>query len=499
MDSKQIKDVVESVSNEKGLSEQKVFEVLEYAIAVAVKNCLDKSDINVRVSINPKTCEYQVFRSWEVVADDELTKPMTQITLSAARIDDPSINIGDSVEDEIDVEEAKSRRSGFDRIAAQTAKNVIVQKIRDAERERVVESYKNMVGKIVTGTVKKRNRDSIVLDLGSRQSGNNAEAVMTRENWLKNDVFSMNQRVRAALLPMNESKTSQLSVSRTCNDFLLELVRFEVPEVNDGVIGVKALVREPGVRAKIAVYSRDKRIDPLGSCLGMHSSRVRAVMDELGGDEKVDFVLWDPDPAEFVVHSMAPAKPEKVYINEEAHSIDLAFLAENKSQAIGKNGVNVRLASRLTGWVINVYDVDEYETRMAEKSDEIIRMFQDELNIDEEFATVLVEEGYESLDAIAYQSRSELTQIDGLDDELAEALQDAAKAAIEKNASKAKDLMTLDGVDESLAAAFAGREIYTKEELAEMAVDDLMDIDGMTQEKASKLIVAAREACHWFD
>lgn len=499
MDSKEIAGVVESVSNEKGLSKEKVFEVLEYALAVATKNCLDRGDINVRVSINPKTCEYKAYRIWEVVADNELTKPLTQITLSAARVDNPTVNVGDSVEDEVDLEEAKSRRTGFDRIAAQTAKNVIVQKIRDAEKERVIESYKNFVGKIVQGSVKKKTHDYIMLDLGSRQTSNNAEAILTRDNWLKNETFTMNQRVRAVLLPISEGKSTQLSVSRTTNEFLIELMKCEVPEINDGFIEIKSIARDPGNRSKVAVLAKNKRIDAVGSCVGMHQTRINGILDELGNSEKIDIVLWDPDPVSFVINAMAPAKVEKVSINEETNEMDLAVTSENKPQAIGKNGVNVRLASRLTGWTINVYDVKEYDDKMSGKSRELISLYMESLNIDEEFAEVLVSEGFESLDTIAYVDPQELTSIDGLNEEIAEALQNAAKEAIEKKAQQAKELLTLEGVDTSMAATFANMGILTKEDLAEQAVDDLMDIDGLSQEQASKLIMTARQECHWFD
>ncbi len=498
MNSKEIQEVVETVSNVKGLPEDKVFEVLEYALAVAAKNSLDKGDINVRVSIDPKTCEYKVYRMWDVVPDDEVTKPLSQITLSAAQLEDPSKQVGDVVEDEIDMEESKARRSGFDRIAAQTAKNVIVQKIRDAEKERVVSSYKNLVGKLVVGTVKKKNRDSVILDLGSRQGGNSAEAVMTRENWLRNDTFTLNQQVRAVLLPIPENKSGLLNVSRTTKEFLIEIIKSEVPEIADGFVDIRSVARDPGNRSKIAVVSKDKRIDPVGACVGMRQSRINAILDELDG-EKLDIVVWDPDPVNYVINAMSPARVEKVSVNEENHSMDLAVTAENKPQAIGKSGVNVRLASRLTGWSINVFDVDEYDSKMSARNSELIALFCDVLNIDEEFAEVLVDEGFESLDTIAYVDQSELTSIDGLDEEIAEVMQQRARDAIRKNAEKAKELMDLEGVDTSLAAAFAAMNICTKEDLADMSVDELLDMEGMTQERASRLIMDARKACHWFD
>lgn len=498
MDSKEIAGVVESVSNEKDLPKEKVFEALEFALAVATKNFLEKGDILVRVHIDPKTCDYKAYRRWLVVADNAVSKPLSEITLSAAQFDDPSIQLGQYVEEEIDLDEAKAKKAGFDRIAAQTAKNVIVQKLRDAERERVLNSFRDRVGHIIQGTVKKKAHDHIVLDISSsRQRGVNAEAILTRENWLKNESFSMNQRVRAVLLPFNE-KTGQLSLSRTSNDFLVELIKNEVPEVSDGFIDVRAVARDPGNRAKIAVVSKDKRIDAVGACVGMRKTRINAILDELNG-ENIDIVLWDSDPIKFVFNAMAPAKIEKVSINEENHVMDLSVTPENKPFAIGKSGVNVRLASKLTGWNINVYSNDEFEQKMNGQNAELERLFMDKLNIDDEFAEVLVSEGFESLETIAYIDQSELTAIDGIDEEIAEALQEAAREALENINNEAQDLLSVEGVDVALATSLIERKIKTKDDLAELTTDELLEINGMTKEKAGKIILAARTACHWFD
>ena len=490
MDSKEIAGVVESVSNEKDLPKEKVFEALEFALAVATKNFLEKGDILVRVHIDPKSCDYKAYRRWLVVDDKALSKPLVEITLSAARFDDPTIEIGQYVEEEIDLEEAKAKKSGFDRIAAQTAKNVIVQKLRDAERERVVNSFKDKVGHMVFGTVKKKTRDSITLDLSNaRQRGMNAEAVLTRDNWLKNENLSMNQRVRAVLLPFNE-RTGQLAVSRTTSEFLVELIKNEVPEVNDGFVEIRAVARDPGNRSKVAVISKDKRIDAVGACVGMRKTRINAILEELNG-ENIDIVQWDADPVKFVFNAMAPAKIEKVSINEEDHVMDLSVTAENKPFAIGKSGVNVRLASKLTGWNINVYSNEEFDQKLNGHNAEIEKLFMEKLNIDEEFAEVLVN--------IAYVDSSELTSIDGIDEEIAQALQESAKAAVESINNEAKELLEIEGVDVAIASALIEKDIKTKDDLAELSTDELLDISGMTNEKAGKIILAARTACHWFD
>lgn len=498
MDSKEIAGVVESVSNEKDLPKEKVFEALEFALAVATKNFLEKGDILVRVSINPKSCDYKAYRRWLVV--EEVTKPLVEITYEAAKFDNPSISLGDYVEEEIDLEEAKAKKSGFDRIAAQTAKNVIVQKLRDAEKERILNSFRDSVGHIVQGTVKKKTHDSIILELSTGQRGMrgmNAEAVLTRENWIKNENLVMNQRVRAVLLPFNE-KSSQLSVSRTTNEFLIELIKNEVPEINDGFVEIKAVARDPGNRSKIAVVSKDKRIDPVGACVGMRKTRINAILEELGG-ENVDIVVWDSNPVEFIFKAMSPAKVEKVSFNEETHVMDLSVTAENKPFAIGKGGINVRLASKLTGWNINVYSNEEFDQKINGHNREIEKLLQDKLNIDEEFAEVLVHEGFETLETIAYVDLSELTAIDGIDEEIAEALQESAKNALDDICKEAKELLDVEGVDIALATSFIERNIKTKDDLAEQAVDDLLEISGMTKEKAGEIIMAARTACHWFD
>ena len=498
MDSKEIAGVVESVSNEKDLPKEKVFEALEFALAVATKNFLEKGDILVRVHIDTKTCDYKAYRRWLVVEDKQISKPLVEITLSAAKFDDPTKEVGDYVEEEIDLEEAKTKKSGFDRIAAQTAKNVIVQKLRDAEKERIINSFKDKVGHMVQGTVKKKSRDSIVLDLSSsRQRGMNAEAVMTRDNWLKNDNLSMNQRLRAVLLPFNE-RSGQLSVSRTTNEFLIELIKNEVPEVNDGFVEIRAVARDAGNRSKIAVLSKDKRIDAVGACVGMRKTRINAILEELSG-ENIDIVLWDADPVRYVFNAMAPAKIEKVSINEENHVMDLSVTAENKPYAIGKSGVNVRLASKLTGWNINVYSNEEFDQKLNGHNAEIEKIFMEKLNIDEEFAEVLVREGFETLDTIAYVDPSELTAIDGIDEDIANALQESAKAVVESINNEAKDLLDVEGVDIAIATSLIEKQIKTKDDLAELATDELMDICGVSKEKAGDIILAARTACHWFD
>lgn len=504
MDSKEIAGVVESVSNEKGLAKDKVFEVLENALAFATKSCLNKGDINIRVSIDRKSCEYKAYRQWEVVADEESGKPtfrsLVMITLSAAQYDNPTLQIGDIIEEEISLEDATSRRAGFDRIAATAAKNIISQKLRDAEKERVIESYKHLIGKIVTGTVKKKAPDYAVLDLGARQTGNNAEAVIRREDWLKSDKFMLGQRVSAVLLPIDDTKnSSQLRLSRASDEFLKELIAREVPEVADGFVEIRSVARVPGVRSKIAVLSKDRRIDPVGACIGMRQTRLAAIHEELSG-EKLEIIIWNADPLEFVKNAMAPAQVVKGYMDDTAGIIDLAVTEENKALAIGKDGINVRLASKLTGWKLNVLTVADYEEKLTSSSEKIVSMFVEKLNIDQDFAEFLVGNGFENLDSIAYVDREELTSLhESLTDEIAEALQSAALAAIDSGAEKAAELLGMEGIDRSTAAALADKGVYTKEDLAELATDDLLDIDDMTREKANALIMQARTDCHWFD
>ncbi|ANI30753.1 transcription elongation factor NusA [Yersinia entomophaga] len=489
---KEILAVVEAVSNEKSLPREKIFEALETALATATKKKYEQ-EIEVRVSIDRKTGDFDTFRRW--VAVDEVTMPTREITLEAAQYEDPSIQLGDYVEDQIE-------SVTFDRITTQTAKQVIVQKVREAERAMVVEQFRQYLGEIVTGTVKKVNRDSIALDLG-----NNAEAVIGREDMLPRENFRPGDRIRGVLYDVRpEARGAQLFVSRSRSEMLIELFRIEVPEIGEELIEIKAAARDPGSRAKIAVKTNDKRIDPVGACVGMRGARVQAVSSELGG-ERIDIVLWDDNPAQFVINAMAPADVASIVVDEDRHTMDVAVEASNLAQAIGRNGQNVRLASQLSGWELNVMTADDLQAKHQAEAHAAIDTFTKHLDIDEDFATVLVEEGFSSLEELAYVPINELLEIDGLDEDMVEALRERAKAALTTLAlaqeeslgdqKPADDLLNLEGLERSMAFKLAARGVCTLEDLAEQGIDDLADIEGLSDEQAGELIMAARNIC-WF-
>ncbi|QBH95302.1 transcription termination/antitermination protein NusA [Limnobaculum zhutongyuii] len=489
---KEILAVVEAVSNEKALPREKIFEALETALATATKKKYEQ-EIDVRVSIDHRSGDFDTFRRWMVV--ETVTQPTREITLDAARLDEPEIQVGDYVEDQIE-------SVTFDRITTQTAKQVIVQKVREAERAMVVEQFREYEGEIVTGVVKKVNRDSIILDLG-----NNAEAVIGREDMLPRENFRPGDRVRGVLYIVRpEARGAQLFISRSRPEMLIELFRIEVPEIGEEVIEIKAAARDPGSRAKIAVKTNDKRIDPVGACVGMRGARVQAVSGELGG-ERIDIVLWDDNPAQFVINAMAPADVASIVVDEDRHTMDIAVEAGNLAQAIGRNGQNVRLAAQLTGWELNVMTTEELHAKHQAETYAAIDAFTKYLDIDEDFATVLVQEGFSSLEELAYVPVKELLEIDGLDEDTIEALRTRAKNALTTLAlaqeeslgdnKPAEDLLGLPNLDRSMAYKLAAKGVCTLEDLAEQGVDDLTDIEGLTSEKAGELIMAARNIC-WF-
>ncbi|AJC65142.1 MULTISPECIES: transcription termination factor NusA [Dickeya] len=489
---KEILAVVEAVSNEKAVPREKIFEALETALATATKKKYEQ-EIDVRVCIDRKTGDFDTFRRWQVV--NEVTQPTREITLEAAQFEEPSIDLGGYIEDQIE-------SVTFDRITTQTAKQVIVQKVREAERAMVVDQFREQEGEIVTGVVKKVNRDNITLDLGS-----NAEAVIGREDMLPRENFRPGDRIRGVLYAVRpEARGAQLFVSRSRPEMLIELFRIEVPEIGEEVIEIKAAARDPGSRAKIAVKTNDKRIDPVGACVGMRGARVQAVSSELGG-ERIDIVLWDDNPAQFVINAMAPADVASIVVDEDKHTMDIAVEAGNLAQAIGRNGQNVRLASQLSGWELNVMTIEDLQAKHQAEAHAAIDIFTKHLDIDEEFATALVEEGFSSLEELAYVPIHELQEIDGLDEETIEALRERAKAALTTlalaneenrgNGQPAEDLLNLSGLSRELAFKLAARGVCTLEDLAEQGVDDLADIEGLNEEQAGELIMAARNIC-WF-
>ena len=492
--SKEVLLVVESVSNEKGVPAGVIFEALEVALATATKKRFD-DEVDLRVEINRHTGSYETFRRWTVVEEKDLDDPAIEVWPAKIQETHPEAKVGDVIEEKIESIE-------FGRIAAQTAKQVIVQKVREAERAQVVDAYRERLGEIISGTVKKVTRDNVIVDLG-----NNAEALLAREDIISRETFRVGVRLRALLKEIRtENRGPQLILSRTAPQMLIELFRIEVPEIAEGLIEVMAASRDPGSRAKIAVRSKDKRIDPQGACIGMRGSRVQAVSGELGG-ERVDIVLWDDNPAQFVINAMSPAEVAAIIVDEDAHAMDIAVGADNLAQAIGRGGQNVRLASQLTGWTLNVMTESDIQAKQQAETGDILRNFIDELEVDEELAQVLVDEGFTSLEEIAYVPLEEMLNIDGFDEDIVNELRARAKdrlltkaiATEEKlaDAHPAEDLLSLEGMDKDLAMELAVRGVITREDLAEQSIDDLLDIDGIDDDRAGKLIMAAR--AHWFE
>lgn len=493
---KEILLVAEAVSNEKAVPREKIFEALESALSMATKKKYD-GDIEVRVSIDRKTGEFDTFRRWLIIEDASqgMENPYAEITLEAAQFEDPELQAGDYVEDQI--ESIK-----FDRITTQTAKQVIVQKVREAERAQIIEEYEDKIGELLTGVVKKASRDNVILDLG-----NNAEAVIRRDELLPRETFRPGDRVRGLLYDVKpEARGAQLIMSRTKPEMLIELFRIEVPEIGEETIELKGAARDPGSRAKIAVKSNDKRIDPVGACVGMRGSRVQAVSGELDG-ERIDIVLFDDNPAQYVINAMAPAEVASIIVDEDKGTMDIAVEADNLAQAIGRNGQNIRLACQLTGWELNVMTVDEMNEKHQAESDKLISLFVNKLDIDDDFATVLVEEGFSTVEEIAYVPVNELLDIDGFDEDIVEELRSRAKAALTtqalaneeslENTEPAEDLLNLEGLERHLAFVLASKGVCTLEELAEQGIDDLADIEELDEKAAGDLIMKARNIC-WF-
>lgn len=490
---KEILMVAEAVSNEKGVSEDIIFEAIELALATATKKRYEEES-DIEVVIDRSSGDYVTKRKWLVVPDTELALLGTQFTTEEALEVDENLKPGDVHEEVIE-------NVGFGRIAAQTAKQVIVQRVREAERAQVVDLYKDRIGELLAGTVKKVTRDNIILDLG-----NNAEGLLPRSELVGRETFRMNDRVRAILTEINEeARGPQLIMSRACKEMLIELFKIEVPEISEGVIQIRSAARDPGSRAKIAVKTGDQRIDPVGACVGMRGSRVQAVSNELD-TERVDIILWDDNPAQLVINAMSPAEVESIVVDEESNTMEVAVAEDNLAQAIGRGGQNVRLASDLTGWTINVMSTDEAIEKQEAEAGEVMETFMRALDVDEDVAAVLVEEGFTTVEEVAYVPLEEMADIEGFDEDIAEELRARAKDALltmaiaseeELGANEpAQDLLEMRGMDKQLAYVLASMEVITMEDLAEQSVDELMEIEGMTEEWAAELIMTAREP--WF-
>jgi len=493
---KEILMVVDAVSNEKGVDKEIIFEALEAALASATRKRHGEG-IDVRVAINRKSGDYDTWRRWKVFADDstELESPDAELRLDDALEINKEAQVGGFVE-------VPMESVAFGRIAAQTAKQVIVQKVREAEREMVVTEYKGRVGTLVSGIVKRVDRNGVYVDLGG-----NAEGFVPRDQMIPREPVRSQDRIKAYLQDVrSEQRGPQLFLSRTSPEFLIELFKLEVPEVGQGLINILGAARDPGVRAKIAVKSNDSRIDPVGACVGMRGSRVQAVSNEIAG-ERVDIIPYDENAAQFVINAMAPAEVVSIVVDEDSHSMDIAVTEEKLSQAIGRGGQNIRLASELTGWELNVMTQQAAEAKSEGEQQKLIEQFKTQLDVDEDVAQILVQEGFSTIEEIAYVPASELNAIEEFDEEIVKELRNRARdvlltqaiATEEKidGAGPSEDLLGVDGMDEELASVLASRGIVTREDLAEQAVDDLLEIEGVDAERAGALIMAARK--HWFD
>ncbi|MFB9069241.1 transcription termination factor NusA [Pseudofulvimonas gallinarii] len=493
--SKELLLVAEAVANEKGVERAVIFDALEAALASAAKKRYEE-DVLMRVSIDRASGNYQTFRRWEVVADDVVMEsPDRQLRLMDALDINPDAQVGDFIEEQVENAE-------FGRIAAQAAKQVILQKVREAERALVVEAYKDRVGELLTGTVKRAERGNIIIDLGS-----NAEGFIPREKGIQRENLRVGDRVRGYLYEVrSEPRGPQLFISRTAPEFMIELFRIEVPEIGQGLVEIMGCARDPGDRAKIAVRAHDNRTDPIGACIGMRGSRVQAVSNELNG-ERVDIILWSENPAQYVINAMAPAEVQSIIVDEEKNSMDIAVAEDKLSQAIGRGGQNVRLASRLTGWHLNVMTEAQVREKSEAEQEAARQLFQDKLEVDGEIAGILVQEGFSTIEEIAYVPEAELLAIDEFDADIVNELRARARDSLltqmiaeeeEIEAHKpADDLLDLEGMDEFIAYALAARGIANREDLAEAAIDEISDIDGLDEERAGNLIMAAR--AHWFE
>jgi N utilization substance protein A len=494
--SKDILLVVDAVSNEKGVDKDVIFEALEAALASAAKR-RSNDEIGVRVAIDRSTGEYETFRRWEVLEDDveEIEFPEAQYTLSRAREIEPDIEVGQFIEEPMENPE-------FGRIAAQTAKQVIVQRVREAERAQVVEQYQDRAGELINGIVKRIERGNVYLDLGG-----NAEAFIASRHMIHGETVRPGDRLRAYLYEVrSELRGPQLFASRTIKEFLMALFELEVPEIGQELIDIMGAARDPGRRAKIAVRSNDNRTDPIGACVGMRGSRVQAVSNELAG-ERIDIILWDDNPAQFVINAMAPAEVAGIIVDEEARSMDIAVEESNLSQAIGRGGQNVRLASELSGWELNVMTVEDAEAKSEDEARKLVEKFMERLDVGEDVANILVQEGFSSVDEVAYVPESELLDVEEFDEEIVEELRRRARDALltqliakeevlDEN-KPAEDLLALEGMTERLAYRLAEKGVRTQEDLAELATDELQEVDeDMDEEAAAALIMAARAP--WF-
>ena len=482
--------LVDALAREKNVDKNIVIDALELALASATKKRFNE-DVDIRAAMDPATGEFSFFRRWLVVNDQDIEVPAREYKLHEAQEINPEMTVGEYVEEPIEGVE-------MGRIGAQTAKQVILQKIRDAEREQILSDFLAREEHLVTGVIKRMERGNAIIESGR------VEAMLPREQMIPKENLRPGDRVRAYLWKVDRtSRGPQILLSRITPEFLIKLFELEVRELEDGLLEIKSAARDPGSRAKIAVKSNDPRVDPIGTCVGMRGSRVQAVTSELGG-ERVDIILWSPDPAQFVINALAPAEVSKITVDEEKHSMDIVVDEENLAQAIGRTGQNVRLASELTGWEINLMTLDESKKKSEEESSIIRDLFMEKLDVDQEVADILVQEGFSTLEEVAYVPVAEMLEIESFDEDTVNELRSRARNALltqaiateEKLEHDVEDLLTLEGMDNQTARLLAEKGIITKENLADLAMDDLVEMTGIDAERAKQLIMTARAP--WF-
>lgn len=491
--SREVLMLADALAREKNVDQAIVFEALEMALASATKKRYATEDVDIRVSIDRDSGEYETFRRWLVVPNEAgLQEPDKEILQFEAQEQLSDIEVGDYIEEQIE-------SLAFGRIGAQAAKQVILQRIRDAEREQILNDYLERGEKVMTGTVKRADKNGLIIESGR------VEALLRRDQMIPKENLRSGDRVRAYILKVDrEARGPQIELSRTCPDFLIKLFENEVPEMEQGLLEIKGAARDPGIRAKIAVVAHDKRIDPIGTCVGVRGTRVTAVRNEVAG-EAVDIVLWSEDPAQFVIGALAPAQVQSIMVDEEKHAMDVVVDEENLAIAIGRSGQNVRLASELTGWHINIMTPEESAQKTEEESEKVRALFMDKLDVDQEVADILIEEGFNSLEEVAYVPLSEMLEIDAFDEDTVNELRTRARDSLltmelakeERVEEVSQDLRSLEGMTTNLVAKLAEGNVHTRDDLAELAVDELVEMTGINEEDAKALIMKAR--AHWFN
>jgi len=489
--SKELLLLVDALAREKNVGKEIVFASLESALAQATKKKTNE-EADVRVAVDRETGEFESFRRWLVVADDLVETPEVQIALSEAQQEVPDVQLDEYIEEQLEPID-------FGRIGAQAAKQVILQKIRDAEREQVLNDFLDRKEHLVTGTIKRIERGNAIIEAGR------IEAVLPRDQMIPKENLRVGDRCRALLLKIDrQARGPQLILSRTAPEFIIRLFELEVPEMEDGLLEIKSAARDAGVRAKIAVKSNDPRVDPIGTCVGMRGSRVQAVTNELAG-ERVDIILWSADPAQFVIGALAPADVSSIVVDEEKHSMDVVVDEDNLAIAIGRSGQNVRLASELTGWTINLMTVEESQKKSEEESSSIRAIFMEKLDVDQEVADILIQEGFSTIEEVAYVPITEMLEVESFDEDTVNELRNRARNVLlteaivdeEQLENVAEDMLNLEGMDKPLAAKLARANVRTRDDLADLAVDELVELTGVDNERATNLITTAR--AHWFE